>query len=257
MLFSVLASGSKGNACYVETDNTKILIDAGISCRELLKRLDIEGVSLDKLDAIILTHEHHDHIKGTGPISRRFDVPVYSNNPTMKGSSRTLGKIETHITIDTGKTFKIGDLEIETFSKPHDAAEPIGLVISSNHSRLGILTDAGKGTEIIEDHLKDCTAVLLEFNHDIDMLDNGPYPFYLKKRIKSSKGHMSNSEAAEFLKRLVHDKLDHIILAHLSEINNSPEKAIVEAKKALMETGMDRVAVHVSYQDYPGPLMEI
>jgi phosphoribosyl 1,2-cyclic phosphodiesterase len=257
MLFSVLASGSKGNACYVETDNTKILIDAGISCRELLKRLDIEGVPLNDLDAIILTHEHHDHIKGAGPISRRFNVPVYSNNPTMQGSSRTLGKIETHITIETGNTLSIGDLEVETFSKPHDAADPIGLVISSNHSRLGILTDVGECTEIIEDHLKDCTAVLLESNHDIDMLDNGPYPFHLKKRIKSSRGHLSNLEAAEFLKRLAHDRLDHIILAHLSEINNSPEKAIREAKKALMEIGMDRIAVHVSYQDYPGPLMEI
>ncbi|MFC1840688.1 MBL fold metallo-hydrolase [Thermodesulfobacteriota bacterium] len=257
MLFSVLASGSKGNACYVETDNTKILIDAGISCRELLKRLDIEGVLLNDLDAIILTHEHQDHTKGAGPISRRFNVPVYSNNPTMQGSNRTLGKIETHVAIETGNSLSIGDLEVETFSKSHDAADPIGLVISSNHSRLGILTDVGECTDIIEDHLKDCTAVLLEFNHDIDMLDNGPYPFYLKKRIKSSRGHLSNLEAAEFLKRLAHDKLDHIILAHLSEINNSPEKAILEAKKALMETGMERVAVHVSYQDYPCPLMEI
>ena len=257
MLFSVLASGSKGNACYVEADNTKILIDAGISCRELIKRLDIGGVSLNDLDAIILTHDHHDHIKGAGPISRRFDVPVYCNNPTMLGSSRALGKIKTHIAIETGNTVTIGDLEVETFSKPHDAADPIGLVISSNHSRLGILTDAGECTEVIEDHLKGCTAVLLEFNHDIDMLDNGPYPFYLKKRIKSSMGHLSNLEAADFLKRLAHDRLDHIILAHLSEINNSPEKAIREAKKTLMEIGMGRVAVHVSYQDYPGPLIKI
>ena len=257
MLFSVLASGSKGNACYVETDNTKILIDAGLSCRELVKRLDIEGIVLDGLDAIILTHEHQDHIKGAGPISRRFNAPVYSNSLTMQRSSRILGKIEAHIAIETGNAISIGDINVETFSKPHDAADPIGLVISSNHSRLGILTDLGICTEIIEYHLKDCTAVLIESNHDIDMLDNGPYPFHLKKRIRSSKGHLSNLESADLLKKLVHDKLDHVILAHLSEINNSPEKAMLEAKKALWEIGMDRVPVHVSYQDYPCRLIEI
>jgi len=257
MFFSVLASGSKGNACYVETDNTRILIDAGLSCREFIKRLDIEGVVLNDLDAIIITHEHQDHIKGAGPISRKFNVPVYSNHSTLHKSSRTLGKIKTCITIETGKTLSIGDLKVETFSKSHDAADPIGLVVSSQDSRLGILTDLGESTEIIEDHLKGCTAVLLEFNHDIDMLDNGPYPFHLKKRIKGSKGHLSNLEASGLLKRLVNDKLDHIILAHLSEINNSPEKAILGAKKALTEMGMNEVAIHVSYQDYPCPLMEI
>lgn len=257
MLFSVLASGSKGNACYVETENTKILIDAGLSCRELLKRLDLEGIILNGLDAIILTHEHRDHIKGAGSISRRFKVPVYSNNPTLRGSERILGKIERHIAIETGNTLSIGDIDVETFSKPHDAADPIGLIVSSRHSRLGILTDLGECTYMIEDRLKDCTAVLLEFNHDIEMLDNGPYPFFLKKRIRGTKGHLSNLEAAAFLKRLAHEKLDHVILAHLSEINNSPEKALVEAKKALAEIGMEKIEVHISYQDYPCPVMEI
>lgn len=257
MFFSVLASGSKGNACYVETPRTKILVDAGLSCREFLRRLDIKGIVLNDLDAIILTHEHQDHIKGAGPISRKFDSPVFSTGPTIGMCSRSLGKIGTYNAINPGDSFIIGDIEIKTFSKSHDAADPIGMVISSDGSRLGILTDAGKSTDTMEKHLSGCTAVLLEFNHDPDMLESGPYPFHLKKRIRGPKGHLSNPEAAMLLKKIADERLGHVILSHLSEINNSPENALAEAKKALAEIGMHEVAVHVSYQDYPCPLIEI
>lgn len=257
MRFSVLASGSKGNACYIETDNTRILIDGGLSCRELLRRMELVGLETSRLDAIIITHEHSDHIKGVGPISRKFNSTVYSNSSTINRCVKTLGKTSLNDNLQTGETLKINDITVETFAKGHDAVEPIGLIVSSNGSRLGILTDVGKSTSLIEDVLQDCTGVLLEFNHDIEMLENGPYSYYLKRRIKGSKGHLSNDQAGTLLKRLSNKRLCHVVLAHLSEVNNTPEKALAKARESLSECDMENIAVHVSYQDYPCPVLEV
>ena len=257
MRFSVLASGSKGNACYIETDNTRLLIDAGLSCRELIKRMELVGLDASRIDAVIITHEHSDHIKGVGPISRKFNSTVFANSPTLKRCVRTLGKTIIDDNLRTGGFLKINDLTVETFAKDHDAVDPVGLVISSNGSRLGILTDVGQSTPVLEDILQDCTGVMLEFNHDIEMLDNGPYPYYLKKRIKGSKGHLSNDQAGMLLKRLSHISLRHIVLAHLSEVNNTPEKALAKARESLSECNMENIPVHISYQDYPCPVLEI
>lgn len=255
MRFSVLASGSKGNACYVETDNTRILIDAGLSCRELLKRFEIIGIETACLDAIIITHEHSDHIKGAGPISRKFNSTVYANSATMQRCNKSLGNTRVDDGLRTGESLVINDITIETFAKNHDAVDPIGLILSSNGSRLGILTDAGKTTPVLEERLQDCTGVLLEFNHDIDMLDNGPYPYYLKKRIKGSNGHLSNDQAGMLLKTLSREGLRHVVLAHLSEVNNTPERALAKARESLSECSA--IPVHVSYQDYPCRILEI
>ena len=257
MRFSVLASGSKGNACYIETDSTRLLIDAGLSCRELVRRLNIIGIEATHLDAIIITHEHSDHIKGVGPISRKFSSPIYSNSSTIKRCISLLKNTRVDDTLRTGESLIINDITVETFAKNHDAADPIGLIISSNGSRLGILTDAGRSTSLLEDRLRNCTGVLLEFNHDVEMLENGPYPYYLKKRIKGSKGHLSNDQAGMLLKMLSHKSLKHVILAHLSEVNNTPEKALAKAREALSECDMDGIPVHVSYQDYPCPVLEV
>ncbi len=257
MRFSVLASGSKGNACYIETDSTRLLVDAGLSCRELVKRLNIIGIEITRLDAIIITHEHSDHIKGLGPISRKFNSTIYSNSSTLKRCISLLKNTRVDDTLQTGKSLTINDITVETFAKNHDAADPIGLIISSNGSRLGILTDAGRSTSLLEDRLLNCTGVLLEFNHDVEMLENGPYPYYLKKRIKGSNGHLSNDQAGMLLKRLSHNNLKHVILAHLSEVNNTPEKALAKAREALLECSMDGIPVHVSYQDYPCPVLEV
>ncbi len=257
MRFSVLASGSKGNACYIETENTRLLIDAGLSCRELVRRMHLVGLDAAYLDAIIITHEHSDHIKGVGPISRKFKSTVFSNPSTIDRCIRTLGKTSVNDQLHVGESFKINDITVDTFKKDHDAADPIGLTVSSNGSRLGILTDVGKSTPLLEDILQDCTGMLLEFNHDIEMLENGPYPYYLKKRIKGSKGHLSNDQAGMLLKKLSHKNLKHIVLAHLSEVNNTPEKALSKARESLSECDMESIPVHVSYQDYPCPVLEV
>ena len=257
MRFSVLASGSKGNACYIETENTRLLIDAGLSCRELIRRMELVGLDTSRLDAIIITHEHSDHIKGVGPISRKFNSTVYSNSSTINRCIRTLGNTCINDQLMTGESFHINDITVETFKKDHDAVDPIGLIVSSNGSRLGILTDVGKSTSLLENMLQDCTGVLLEFNHDVEMLENGPYPYYLKKRIKGSKGHLSNDQAGMLLKRLSHKSLKHVVLAHLSEVNNTPEKALAKARGSLMECSMENIPVYVSYQDYPCPILEV
>lgn len=257
MRFSVLASGSKGNACYIVTDNTSILIDAGLSCREINRRLGLIGIIITSLDAVIITHEHSDHTKGLGPISRRFDSTIYANSSTLKRCNGLLKNTRVDDTFNTGDTFKINDITIETFKKSHDAADPLGLIISANGSRLGILTDAGESTPALEERLQGCTSLMLEFNHDVEMLENGPYPYHLKKRIRSSYGHLSNEQAGDLLKRLSHTRLNNVVLAHLSEVNNTPEKALAQAKASLLECNMGDIPVHVSYQDYPCPLIEV
>jgi phosphoribosyl 1,2-cyclic phosphodiesterase len=257
MRFSVLASGSGGNACFIETSNARVVVDSGLSCRELIRRLHIIGVSTDRLDAIIITHEHSDHIKGAGPLSRRFDSPVYSNGPTLNRGMQALGNISRPVAIYTGQTITINDLEIETFTKCHDAVDPMGLVISSNGSRLGIITDLGRSTKLVEQRLKDCNALIIEFNHDLEMLDQGPYPLYLKRRIKGQEGHLSNQQAGELLKAVAHESLEKVVLAHISKENNLPEKAVREAESVLENCNMMNTEILISRQHAPLPMVEI
>jgi phosphoribosyl 1,2-cyclic phosphodiesterase len=257
MFFSVLASGSSGNACYIETKNSRILIDAGLSCRELLKRFEILGKKDIHLDALVITHEHTDHIKGAGPIARRFGIPVYLNDSTMCRVRGGLGEISRYISFETGHSIRINDLSVETFTKCHDATDPVGLVVSSNGSRLGVITDVGRSTRLLEDRLKGCRALIMEFNHDEDMLDNGPYPLSLKRRIKGNEGHLSNHDAGELLKVVSHRDLRHVVLAHISEKNNLPEIALRHARAVLKERGLDSVEVLVSSQNEPVPMREI
>lgn len=257
MRFSVLASGSKGNACYIETDHSRVLVDAGLSCREIIRRLEILGVGPIHLDALIITHEHQDHIRSAGPISRRFNIPVYINESTMQKVEKNLGRITGHMPFDTGHPIKINDITIGTFTKCHDAADPVGLVVSSNGSSLGIITDAGRSTRLLEDRLRGCSALVIEFNHDEVMLEQGPYPLFLKRRIRGPEGHLSNREAGELLKALIHRDLRHVVLAHLSEKNNHPEKALCAANDILAECGMEDIEILISSQDQPVPMREI
>lgn len=257
MRFSVLASGSKGNALYVETENTKILIDAGLSCRELIRRLNLIDVDSEHLDALIITHEHSDHIRGAGPISRHFDIPVYINAPTFKKSLKNLGKISRPVTIQTGQVIPINDLLIETFTKCHDAADPIGLTISSNGSKLGLLTDLGRSTMMIEEKMSGCQALIVEFNHDPEMLDNGPYPLSLKRRIKGPEGHLSNQQAGDLLKSVSCSGLNRVLLAHMSDKNNHPDKAYQEACNVLDECCMKDVEIVLTRQDEPTRMIDL
>ncbi len=255
--FSVLASGSGGNACYVETNGARILIDAGLSCREMERRLTAVGVSASRLDGIVLTHEHLDHIRGAGPMARRYNLPLYINSGTLENGQKTLGKIPELRLIETGGSLFINDLVIETFTKCHDAADPMGIVISSNGTRIGLATDLGRSTRLAEERLKGCQALILEFNHDPEMLDEGPYPLYLKRRIKGPDGHLSNQKGGELLRALSHADLRLVVLAHLSKINNDPEKAREEAARVLGTCGLGATGIWVGEQGAPGPMIDL
>ncbi|HOP46475.1 MAG TPA: MBL fold metallo-hydrolase [Desulfobacteraceae bacterium] len=263
MKFSVLASGSSGNACYIEKGNTRVIIDAGLSSREIERRLGYIGVDPKSLDALIITHEHSDHIKGVGPFSRRFKLPVYINHKTLRIAQKTLGGLPEPVIVKTGDTITIKELCIETFTKCHDAADPVGLVLShfngtsSNGKKLGIITDLGRSTGLVEDRLNGCHALIMEFNYDQEMLDQGPYPLFIKRRINGQDGHLSNKQAACLLETLSHENLEHVVLAHLSEINNQPEKAYREAANALDRCGFGGINIVISRQDMPGPIISL
>jgi phosphoribosyl 1,2-cyclic phosphodiesterase len=257
MRFSVLASGSGGNACYVETAQSRVMIDAGLSRRELLRRLELIDINPKTLDALIITHEHTDHVKGAGPLARLLDIPVYINSPTLKKSIKKLGSISKPIPLHTGESITINDLRVETFTKCHDAEDPIGLIICSNGIRLGLVTDLGRSTRLVEERLKNCHSLIMEFNYDPSMLEDGPYPLHLKKRIKGPEGHLSNQQAGELLSAVAHKNLQRVVLAHLSETNNRDERALQEARAALAKKGLDNIEILVSHQGCPTSMVEL
>jgi phosphoribosyl 1,2-cyclic phosphodiesterase len=246
-----LASGSKGNSTYVSDGATAILIDAGLSGTEIEKRLNSRNLSAGHLDAVVVSHEHSDHIKAVGVLSRRFKLPVYINR-NAKPALRQLGKIIELRMFDCGATFQINNLILHPFSTSHDAADPVGFTIGQNGTKIGIATDLGIATAMVKEHLKSCALLILESNHDPDMLAEGPYPWPLKQRIKSRTGHLSNVDSKNLLLELRHDKLEHVILAHLSETNNTPQKAYEEAAKALKH---GRTRLTVAQQDRSGPIL--
>jgi phosphoribosyl 1,2-cyclic phosphodiesterase len=227
-----LASGSKGNATYISDGETSILIDAGLSGIELQRRLTSRNLEPKKLTAVIVTHEHNDHVRGAGILSRRFKLPVYINQKT-EAASPGLGNLHEIKRFECGSTFAIGNLTIHPFSLSHDAEDPTGIKISRNGTAMAIATDLGIATSMVKEHLKNCALLVLEANHDSQMLETGPYPWPLKQRIQSRIGHLSNRDSKNLLHELQHENLQHVILAHLSEINNTPQKALDEVVKAI------------------------
>jgi phosphoribosyl 1,2-cyclic phosphodiesterase len=228
----LLASGSKGNATYISDGESSILVDAGLSGIELQRRLENRDLSPEKLDAIIITHEHSDHIRGAGILSRRFKLPVYIN-PKTEAASPGLGSLHEIRSFECGTSFAIGNLTIHPFSISHDAQDPAGFTIGRNGTRMAIATDLGLATTMVKEHLKQCALLVLEANHDPRMLETGPYPWPLKQRIQSRVGHLSNNDSKNLLSELQHENLEHVILAHLSETNNTPQKAFDEVIQAL------------------------
>ncbi|MDM8535417.1 MBL fold metallo-hydrolase [Desulfobacterales bacterium HSG17] len=221
-----LASGSKGNCAFVSDGSTSILIDAGLSGIELERRLKSKERSPENIDAILISHEHGDHIQAAGVLSRRYNTPVYLTPKTWKAAEQKLGKISDLRHFECGQGFKIKSLEITPFSTSHDAEDPAGMTVRQNSTKIGIATDLGIATALVKEHLKNCSLLILEANHDPEMLMNGPYPWFLKQRVKSRTGHLSNNDSGELLKEILHEKLQHVLLGHLSEKNNTPHKAL-------------------------------
>lgn len=231
MRFSVLTSGSKANCTYIESGTTRILIDCGLSARQTEIRLRTLGIDPQSLRAIIVTHEHSDHINGVPVMSRKFKLPVYANAGTS-GFLRGVFALEK---FETGRRFSIGELTIAPFSIVHDAHEPVGFTIEGQGIKFSQATDLGKVTPLVRESLRDSHAIVLESNHDHEMLQNCDYPWELKQRIASSHGHLSNESASGLLAELAHGDLQHVVLGHLSENSNTPELALSSARERLSE----------------------
>lgn len=229
----ILASGSKGNAIFISSGDTSLLIDAGLSGIEIERRLKSRRLDPKDLDAILVSHEHSDHIQGVGVLSRRYKLPVYINSKTRNAASSQLGSLYDLKNFECGSTFAINDLSIHPFSISHDATDPSGFTVHQNGTKIGIATDLGVATSMVKEHLRDCTLLVLEANHDEDMLIDGPYPWPVKQRIKGRTGHLSNAASKTLLNELQHDGLKHVVLAHLSETNNTAQKAVDEVRRAL------------------------
>ena len=227
----VLASGSKGNAIYVSDGLTAILIDAGLSATEIKRRLKSRGLNPKDLNAILVTHEHSDHVQAVGVLSRQLKLPVYLSRNIEKKVS--MGSVHEIRTFNSGSTFQIENLAVNPFAVSHDAVDPVGFTIGQNGSRIGVATDLGTVTPYLKENLKHCHLLILEANHDQEMLINGPYPWYLKRRIQSHSGHLSNGQSKRLLMELQHKGLAHVIMAHLSQTNNTPQKVLAEVSEAL------------------------
>lgn len=246
--FCPLASGSKGNALFLGTKNTRILIDAGISAKTVSDRLDELGVTLNDIDAILITHEHTDHIKGLQSLALKHKIPVFANSETAKAIVEILGEAPKFKIFSTGETFEFGDIEVHPFSIQHDTLDPVAFTIKTDQHKIGICTDLGFATSLVKNHLKNCDYLYLEANHQPSMVHASNRPQIYKQRVLSRQGHLSNEQCAELLGEIVHPKLLHIYLAHLSEECNNPNLAleIISAKLAELEY---RIETSIAFQD--------
>ncbi|GAX89097.1 MBL fold metallo-hydrolase [Effusibacillus lacus] len=268
--FSVLASGSSGNAVYVETENTRILIDAGVACKQIEAAMNEISVSLSELDAILITHEHSDHIKGVGVVARKvagerrkqgyeqLEVPIYATEGSWQDLHGLLKDYpdQQRKVISVGDKLEFDDLLIEPFPLSHDAREPVGFVFYHGSNKLTLATDLGYMSSRVKETIADSDAYILESNHDINMLRVGPYPWYLKKRILSDKGHLSNEAAGEALIDIMSGYTQDVLLAHLSQENNYPDLAEMTVQ-GILDAACKQVQLHRTHPNKPTALFEI
>lgn len=224
MDFCSIASGSSGNCIFAGTDQSGLLIDAGISGKQVEKGLNAIGRTAKELDGVLITHEHSDHIKGIGVLARKYGLQIYGTEGTLRAvkNCSSLGAIDEGLfhEICPDQRFSVGDMEVLPFRTSHDAADPVAYRVHSGEKSVAVVTDLGVYTDYIVDHLQGLDAILLEANHDLHMLQVGVYPYYLKRRIMGDRGHLSNENAGRLLCRILHDNLKKIYLGHLSKENN-------------------------------------
>ena len=230
MRFASLGSGSRGNALIVDVGDTRVLLDCGFSVKATVERLGRLGIAAESIDAVLLTHEHSDHLGSAARFAARFGLPVYLTYGTQQALSDCWPDCRL---IDSHQTFAIGSLEVQAFPVPHDARELVQYVFSDGQHRLGVLTDCGTVTAHVLSMLDACNALVLECNHDTRLLAESSYPAMLKRRISGNFGHLGNGQAAELLTRIETSRLQHIVAAHLSEQNNRPELAVTALATAL------------------------
>lgn len=250
LFITSLNSGSNGNCYYIGNKSDAVLIDAGLSCRETEKRMKLLGLSMNKVRAIFISHEHTDHIKGVPVIAEKFSIPVYITTATLKScwgiNPSTTKKLSSFEPVD------IGSLSVTAFPKNHDAEDPHSFIITGNGVTIGVLTDIGASCDHVTKHFNQCHAAFLEANYDEELLENGKYPFFLKKRIRDGRGHLSNKQALEIFADHRPPFMSHLFLSHLSKDNNCPVKA-----KALFELDAGEIKIIVASRYTQTPVYEI
>ncbi len=252
--FCVLASGSSGNAALIATENTRILVDAGLSMRELARRLAEAGEDIARLDAILITHEHSDHVSGLPVLARRLKKPCYLTHLTRPAIEWGPGEPVVE-SFQAGASFAIGDIEVQSFSIPHDAIDPVGFRFEAQGVRIAIATDLGYVPESVKYHLRRTDVLLLEANHDLDMLKVGPYPWSVKQRVMSRVGHLSNLGMSEYLMQDLDSTTAHVILGHLSQQNNHPEIVRMVAAQSIEQRGL-ATQLSIAEQNRPSEVLQ-
>ena len=251
-----LASGSKGNCLSLETGDTRLLIDVGLSLRETLLRMDEVGIDPSSVHAVLVTHEHIDHIRSAGAFSRKFNVPVFASHLVHAKADKYFKKSRI-AEFESGSSFTFRDIRIDPIPLTHDSCDPVGFVLESREGRAASVTDFGIVTRLIAEKLRGCRFLNLESNHDVDMLMNGPYPWELKQRIKSRHGHISNEESLGLLHELAHEGLEVLVMAHLSEVNNHPEHVVRSTESFLRDQNICAPHIVIGDQYRASALMEI
>lgn len=259
--FCSLYSGSSGNSLLVQTENTKLLIDAGESAKKITEALSLLEIDVSQLDGILVTHEHSDHVKGLGTLSKKYNIPVYANAKTWDAMPEQNAKVlETnHKCFHVSETFEIGDLKIFPFAIPHDAANPCGFNIFNQNKKISVATDIGHMTSQIIHKLEDSSFILLEANYDPNILKCSKYPYSLKERIAGPNGHLANSDAGKTVSYLMKSGLNKVMLGHLSKENNFPELAYKTVVNELIENKCDEncIRINVATRFSPSPIIDL
>ncbi|MBD3163985.1 MBL fold metallo-hydrolase [Candidatus Woesearchaeota archaeon] len=252
---SVLASGSSGNCFYIGSDQGDILIDAGLSCGQIEERLELIRKNINNISGIFITHEHIDHIRGIETLSHKYNIPIYLNKGTLINSFLDMGNINI---IRTDQEIDFNGLKILPFAKSHDASEPVSFLIKNKNKKISIMTDIGFCCENVIENVRESDLIILESNHDLNMLKNGPYPYFLKKRIASQRGHISNYEAALLILEHANKKMQHVLLSHLSMNNNTPELALKTFNSIVNErSDLKKLKAWLTYRHRPTDLIKI
>lgn len=255
---TILGSGSGGNCAYLETEQTRLLIDAGLSPRQIRLRLARIGRAPETLHGILVTHEHTDHIVGLAGLAGKLGLPVYCNRATAEEIVRYHDLRFDFRLFSTGAAFEIGDVVVDTFSLPHDAQDPVGFVLRTAAGHVAFATDLGQFTRLVGERVRRSRVLVLETNHDVRLLQDCPHrPWSLKQRILSRHGHLSNEAAADGFEQVVTEDLQHLYLAHLSRDCNRPELALKVIQERIDRLGAHHVRVTVTSQDHPSPTLEL
>lgn len=253
--FCVLASGSSGNCTYIATPNVRLLVDAGLSGREIDRRLSLIGARLAEIDAVLITHEHSDHVCGLSAIAKKSQAEIFTNSFTAETLGTKMEGFTRWKFFETGHSFNIGDVLVNSFHIPHDACDPTGYTISWGNHRIGFFTDLGYATQLVIEQARTCTALLLEANHDLKMLQaDKKRPWPVKQRILSRHGHLSNEAAADLVAEIATASLSDIYLGHLSSDCNDPGLALTVIKEALVKANALHVSLHETYAEKPTPV---